>query len=109
MCPLRSVANWLLNLLHFSQENVRCMMGYIVNLTVILDDIFKKTSGGVTGNVALEVIDAHVRSGRRDSIHRDIRSFVAETFPIRFAAPEKDLVLENIVNLIRRYCVPSNG
>ena len=84
-------------------------MGYIVNLTVILDDIFRTTSGSVTGNAVLEVIDAHVRSGLRDSIHRDIRSFIAETFSIRLATPEKDLVLENIVNLIRRYCVPSNS
>ena len=84
-------------------------MGYIVNLTVILDEIFKTTSGSVTGNVALEVINAHVRDGRRDSIHRDIRSFVAETFAIRFAIPEKDLVFENIVSLIRRYCVPPNS
>jgi hypothetical protein len=82
------------------------MIGYIVNLTVILDDIFRTTSGSVTGNAALEVMDNHVRSGRKDSIHRDIRSFVAETFSIRFATPEKDLVLENIVSLIRRYCVP---
>jgi hypothetical protein len=82
------------------------MMCYIVNLTVILDDIFRTTSGSVTGNAALEVMDKHVRSGRRDSIHRDIRSFVAETFSIGSATPEKDLVLENIVSLIRRYCAP---
>jgi hypothetical protein len=85
------------------------MMGYIVNLTMILDDLFRTTSGSVTGNAVLEVIDTHVRSGRRDSIHRDIRSFVAETYSIRFATPEKDLALENIVNLIRRYCAPPNS
>jgi hypothetical protein len=96
-------------LMHISQENVRCMMGYIVNLTVILDDIFRTTSGSVTGNAVLAVIDNHVKSGRRDSIHRDIRSFVAETFSIRSATPEKDLALENIVSLIRRYCAPPNS
>ena len=84
-------------------------MGYIVNLTVILDDIFRTTSGSVTGNAAQEVVDAHVRSGRRDNIHRDIRSFVAETFSIRIATPDKDLVLENIINLIRRYSVPPSN
>jgi hypothetical protein len=85
------------------------MIGYIVNLTVILYDIFRTTSGSVAGNAAVEVIDNHVNSGRRDRIHRDIRSFVAETFSIRFATPEKDLALENIVSLIRRYCVPPNS
>jgi hypothetical protein len=85
------------------------MMGYIVNLTVILDNIFRTTSGSVTGNSAQEVVDTHVRSGSRDSIHRDIRSFVAETFSIRYATPDKDLILENIVSLIRRYCAPPNS
>ncbi|KAN0107065.1 hypothetical protein V8E52_010510 [Russula decolorans] len=91
-----------------SQENVRCVMGYIVNLTVILDDIFRTTGGNVTENAALKVMGTHVRSGRRDSIHRDIRSFVTETFSIRFAVPQKDLVLEKIIDLIRQYCAPPN-
>jgi hypothetical protein len=79
-------------------------MGYIVNLTVILDDISTTSGGNVTEKVALEVMGTHVRSGRRDRIHRDIRSFVTETFSIRFAVPEKDLVLEKIIHLIRQYC-----
>jgi hypothetical protein len=106
--PPRSVTNWLLSVMNISQENVRCVMGYIVNLTVILDDIFKSTNGSVTGNTVREVMDTHIKSGRRDSIHRDIRNFVAETFSIKFAT-EKDLVLENIISLIRRYCVPPNS
>jgi hypothetical protein len=92
--------------MHISPGNVRCMMGYIVNLTVILDDIFRTAGGSVTGNAAQEVMDTHVRSWRRDSIHRDIRRIVAETFSIRFATPEKDLFSENIVSLIRQYCSP---
>jgi hypothetical protein len=83
------------------------MMGYIVNLTVILDIISRTVSGSVTENAALEVMDNHVRSGHRDGIHRDIRSFVGETFSIRPATLEKDLVLENIISLIRRYCAPT--
>jgi hypothetical protein len=81
------------------------MIGYVVNLTVILDDIFRTTGGSVTERVALEVIERHTKSGKRDRIHRDIRSFVAETYATRFSTPEKDLALETIVNLIRRYCV----
>jgi hypothetical protein len=92
-----------------SQENVRCVMGYIVNLTVILDDIFRTSGSNVTENAALKVMGTHVRSGRRDSIHRDIRSFVNETFSIRFAVPQKDLVLEKIIDLIRKYCTPPNS
>ena len=83
-------------------------MGYVVNLTAILDDIFR-TGGNVTESAVLKVMGTHVRSGRKDSIHRDIRSFVTETFSIRFAVPQKDLVLEKIIDLIRQYCAPPNS
>ena len=85
------------------------MMGYIVNLTVILDDIFRTTGGDVTENAALKVMATHVGSGRRDRICWDIHSFVTETFSIRFAVPQKDLVLEKIIDLIGKYCVPCNS
>ena len=77
------------------------MMGYIVNLTVILDAIFGTTAGNATEIATLKAMGTHVRSGCRDDIHRDIRSFVTETFSIRFAIPEKDLVLEKIISLTR--------
>ena len=80
-------------------------MGYIVNLTVILDGIFRAAAGNVTEDAALKVMGTHIRSGRRDSIHRDIRSFV--TFVVRTPvrpAPQKDLVLQKIIDLIRQYC-----
>jgi hypothetical protein len=82
------------------------VMGYIVDLTVILDDVFRTASGNVTGNDVRSAVDRHVNSGRRDRIHRDIQSFVTETFAIRFTVPQRDLVLEKIIDLIRQYCVP---
>ena len=85
------------------------MMGYIVDLTVILDDIFRTTTADVTENAALKAMGTHVRSGRRNSIHQDIRSFVTETFSMRSAIAEKDLVVEKIVSLIVRYCSPTNA
>ena len=81
-------------------------MGYIVDLHVILDDITKTAIRNVTDDGALDIMNEHVRSSRKDSIHRDIRDFVAETYPTRFAISEKDLVLEKIVDLIRQYCDP---
>jgi hypothetical protein len=102
----KSISN-LLSFLHFSLENVRCMMGYIVNLSVILDDIFRTASGNVTEDAALKVMGTHIRSRRRDRIHRDIRSFVtfAINSPVR-PTSQKDLILEKIVDLIRQYCSP---
>jgi hypothetical protein len=81
-------------------------MGYIVDLTVILDDIFRRGTVYVSPNVTQMAMDRHISSGRRDRIHRDIHSFVTETFAIRFNVPQRDLVLEKIVDLIRQYCVP---
>ena len=104
---VRSIANWL-SLSHASQENVQCMMGYIVNLTVILDGIFRTAAGNVTEKAVQKVTFVHVTSGRRDDIHRDIRSFVTGAFAVRFAVPlaQQDLVLEKIIELIRKYCAP---
>jgi hypothetical protein len=83
-------------------------MGYIVDLHVILDEINKAGIRDVTDNDALDVINEHVGSGRRDSIHRDIDNFVAETYARRFDR-ERDLVLEKIVDLIRQYCDLPSG
>ena len=81
-------------------------MGYIVDLTVILDDIFRITAGNVSASDVQSATNRHIRSSRRDRIHRDIHSFVAETFTNRFTVPQRDLVLEKIIDLIRQYCVP---
>jgi len=86
------------------QESVRCVMGYIVNLIVILDRIFRIPAKNRTENTVQEVMGGHIGSGRRDSIHQDIRMFVAETFPNRFINSQRDSVLEKIIELIRQYC-----
>lgn len=82
-------------------------MGYIVNLNVILDRIFRTASlsgrSNAIENIAQEIMDDHVGFGHRNSIHQNIRGFVAETFLIKFNT-KKDLVLEKIVDLIRQYC-----
>jgi hypothetical protein len=82
-------------------------MGYIVNLIVILDEMLRTAASNVvTEDIALMVMETYIRSGRRDRVHQDIRRFVTETFPNRFANPQKDLVLEKIIDLIRQYCTP---
>ena len=92
-----------------SQENVRCVMGYIVDLTVILDGIFRMAAGDMSPNHAQQVFERHARSRHRDSIHQDIRSFLIEAFAMRFSVQQKDLVLEEIIDLIKQFCVPPSG
>jgi hypothetical protein len=96
---------WLIVSRIVSQENVRCVMGYIVDLTVILDDISRTFAGNVSASDTQTAIDRHVSFGRRDRIHRDISSFVTETFAIMSHMAQRDLVLEKIIDLIRQYCV----
>lgn len=91
---------------HVSPENVQCLMGYIVDLNVILNDICRAITGIVSAKYAQQVMDRHVNSGHRDAIHRDIRNFVAGTFADKPSVLQGDVVLEEIVELIRRYCVP---
>jgi len=81
-------------------------MGYIVDLTVILDDIFRTAPGNVSSNDVQSAMDGYLSSDLRDRIHQDIHSFVTGTFAIRFTVPQKDLVLEKIIDLIWQYCVP---
>ena len=84
-------------------------MGYIVDLTVILDAIFSTTAGHISPENVRLVINMHVSSGNKDKIHREIRRFVTEAYAIRFSVPQRDLILEKIIDLIQGYCVPAVG
>lgn len=80
-------------------------MGYIVDLMVILDQLFRSNGGNVSVHDIQWSVDTHVSFGRRDRIHQDIRDFVAEAFASLSAFPGRDLVLEKIIDLIRQNCV----
>ncbi|KAF8265742.1 hypothetical protein EI94DRAFT_1734896 [Lactarius quietus] len=99
-------ADWFHDTYRDSQKNVRCVVGYIINLTVILDGLFRVAAGDMSPKHAQDVLERHVRSGHKDAIHRDIRNFITETFGIRFAVQQKDLILERIIDLIKQFCVP---
>jgi hypothetical protein len=78
-------------------------MGYIIDLTVILDGIFRIDAGSVSDDVVKTAMDMHASSGRRDRIHGDIINFVTEM--TGFKVSRNDLVLEKIDDLIRHYCL----
>jgi hypothetical protein len=77
-------------------------MGYIVNLTVILYNVFRIAAGRVSVDGAQAATNSHKNSGHR--IHRDIKSFNLETFEKFATVTQRDLVLEKIADLIRQYC-----
>ena len=82
-------------------------MGYIVNLMVILDAIFgfSTASGDISRKDILRVMEGHITSGYKNKIHRDIREFVT-TFADKFSVLPKDLILERVIDLIQKFCVP---
>jgi len=99
-------ADWVHGVYRGSEENVRCIMGYIIHLAIILDAIFSTISGDISPENVQLVIDCHVRSGTKDRIHREIRGFVTEAFDMGFSARKQDLILERIIALIQGFCVP---
>jgi len=103
---MRSIMNLPQSLWNVRQGNIQGVMGYIIDLTLILNDIFRVGSGNASASDIhwQSAVDKHVRSDCRDQIHREIRSFVTETFAIGFSVPQRDLILERITELIRRYC-----
>jgi hypothetical protein len=82
-------------------------MGYIVDLHVILDNITKTANCNVTDNDVLDVMNEHVRSAA-GIVFTETSVTLLETYPTRFN-PEKDLVLEKVIGLIRQYCDLPSG
>jgi len=85
------------------------VVSYIIDLTVILDGIFRVAAGDMSPKHAQDVLERHVGSGHRDAIHRDVQNFITEAFGLRFSVQQKDLILEKIIDLIKQFCVPPSG
>ena len=80
-------------------------MGYIVDLTVILDDIFREVAGNIMSQDCAESIFGRFWTGRRLQIHEYIRNNVEETYSLN-STPHKDIFLESVDDLIKQHCVP---
>ena len=84
-------------------------MAYIIHLTIVLDTIFHTISGDVSQENVQLVIDEHVRSGKKDEIHGEIRGFVAivtEVSDLGVSARKQDFILKKTIDLIQGFCVP---
>ena len=87
----------------FSNENICLVMGYIVDLTVILCGVFG-SHGNASPSRAQSVISNFANSSLKMSIHNDISSFI-RTVP-QFQYRGYDVVMAKIVDLISRNCDP---
>jgi len=100
------VAQWVKNPYQHSTENICCIMGYIVDLSVIQDELFQFGRDVSAGDVQL-VMDNHDKSGRRSEIHRKVRRFVTETAEASYVKNNQladQRFLQKTIELINEYC-----
>lgn len=81
-------------------EHIRCLMGYVVDLTLILQALFQISledhfEGKVTSERVIDIIYEFDTSEKKRRIHAAIRSFVGAHYP--FA---KNNVIDKIESLL---------
>ncbi|KAI0276087.1 hypothetical protein BGY98DRAFT_987906 [Russula aff. rugulosa BPL654] len=87
------------NLYRNSIENIRYMVGYIVDLTIILHGLFVSTHDDVSACKVQEVMNHHVESGLQKRIHHDVRRFITDEGLFTYRG--NDLVVEKMIDLIK--------
>ncbi|KAI0246090.1 hypothetical protein BJV78DRAFT_1158147 [Lactifluus subvellereus] len=99
-------AQWVKNPYQNTTENIRCIIGYIVDLTVIHNELFRSGRDVSVGDV-LSVMDSHDKSGTRSRIHNEIRRIVTETAQMSYGTD--NLILEKAIRLITQFCDSLSG
>ena len=84
-----------------SHRNIRCIMAYIVDLTVILYRLFESRHSVSAANVQ-SAVSNYAKSITRDRIHEDIRNFVTQ---IPYTYQNRDTFMEKVIDLIKQNCV----
>jgi len=82
--------------LFFSNENICLVMGYIVDLTLILCGVFG-SHGNVSPSGAQLVVNNFAGFSFKTSIHNDISSFVRTVPQIQYY--DNDIVVAKIIGL----------
>jgi len=101
------LAAWMYGVYQRSRNVLRCMIAYIVDMTVILQSLFWliQVQGGkypdVTPAMLEEAITAFSTADVKADIHREIRLFVERTnFSDRM---NRDVTLDKIIELLGKY------
>ena len=85
----------------YSTENICLVVGYIVDLTLILCGVFG-SPGNVSSNKVQSVKHKFASSGLKAKIHAEICRFI-ETVP-KFKYYDNDVVISKITDLIKQNC-----
>jgi hypothetical protein len=86
-----------------SNENICLVMGYIVDLTLILCRVFR-SSGNVSPNEVQSVMNNFANSSLKTSIHAQIYRFIESMTRLEYH--DDDAVVAKIIDLIKQN---SNG
>ena len=84
-------------------------MAYIVDLTVILHDLFLSACG-VSATTVQSVVKDYTQTGPRSKIHYEIRKFVSKIskqIPLTYEG--RDTIMEKIIDLITQNCIPASS
>ncbi|KAG6378076.1 hypothetical protein JVT61DRAFT_13759 [Boletus reticuloceps] len=101
-------AKWVCDVYDGAPQNIACVMGYIVDLTIIMRllSISHWSTTYTSGAIEEETVDAireHVSSGNHSKVHNKIRKIASEKNMLWFV-DGRDIVLEEIVHLIQEFC-----
>ncbi|KAH9172740.1 hypothetical protein EDB89DRAFT_1963392 [Lactarius sanguifluus] len=101
-----TMAQWMNGLYqNKNNRNIRCIMAYIIDLTVILYGLFSSTRS-VSGTEVQSAVKDFAKSNVRGQIHDHIRSFITQ---IPFTYQNKDTIMEVIIDLIKQNCVRTSS
>ncbi|KAH9057192.1 hypothetical protein EDB87DRAFT_1632991 [Lactarius vividus] len=100
------MAQWMNDPYQNNNRNIRCIMAYIVDLTVILHGLFVSTRS-VSATDVQSAVRNYAESSPRNRIHDDIRNFVTEIPAVYQTYLKKDTIMEKIIDLIKQNCVPA--
>jgi hypothetical protein len=82
-------------------ENICLVAAYIIDLTLILSDVFG-CHGNVSPRDVQSIMNDFASSTPKTSIHTEIHGFIKSVH--QFTFQDNDVVLAKIIDLIRRYC-----
>lgn len=81
----------------FSPQNIACVMGYVVDLTIVMHRLFAVE---VSEERVVSILEDYAKSGEITQVHNDIRTFVNSNSMIR---QSKDNVFLEIIRLIEKH------
>ncbi|KAJ7139160.1 hypothetical protein C8R44DRAFT_867330 [Mycena epipterygia] len=105
------LTRWIAKAYDNTPEALRCFMGYIVDLTLVLDQLFLVTfSTNIPRPLTMEDITTAVENYKRlhmASVHREIRQYVNKaTFQDILHSNQAEL---KVKDLLKKYCAKGTG